>query len=111
MRATLSLLLALIVTGCATDQFEKPGTWSLPPTGMTSNDANLRTMVVNPGDLVAGSGEDTSLAPLSTRPVQLLEAGRRSPLPSVSASQIGAAGLQQQQQPGMSGGAGGAGLQ
>lgn len=109
MRATLAFLLLLAVAGCDNDPFKAPGTWSLPPTGMGSNDANLRTMVVNPNDLVAGEGEDTSLAPLAARPVELLVTGRRRPLPNVNASDIGVG--QQQQQPGMSGAAGGPGPQ
>ncbi len=113
MRATLAILLLLAVTGCVDDPFDKPGTWSLPPTGMGSNDANLRTMVVNPGDLVVGTGEDTSLGPLAARPVQELLTGRRRPLPSVNASEVGATQQQGQpgQQPATAGGAGGAGLQ
>jgi hypothetical protein len=109
MRPTLSILLLPTVAGCAEDQFEKPGTWKLPPTGMTSNEANLRTMLVNPNDAVAGTGEATSLGTLSERPVELLVTGRRHPLPSVNASEIGAGG--QQQQPGTAGAAGGPGPQ
>jgi hypothetical protein len=112
MRATLPILLALTVAGCAADPMDKPGTWSLPPTGMTSNDTNLRTMLVNPNDAVTGTGEDTSMGTLSERPVELLVSGRRRPLPSVNASDIGTTGQQGLQQPGYpGGGAGGAGLQ
>jgi len=114
MRATFPILVLLTLAGCslATDPFDKPGTWSLPPSGMTSNDTNLRTMLVNPNDAVAGTGEDTSLAPLSARPVELLVTGRRRPLPSVNASEIGAGQeTQQQQQPGTAGAAGAPGLQ
>lgn len=110
MRATLPILLLLAVAGCAADPFDKPGTWSLPPTGLASNDNNLRTMVVNPNDLVAGTGEDTSVGSEAEHPVELLVSGRRRPLPSVSAAQIGASGLQQQQ-PGSAGAAGGPGPQ
>ena len=112
MRATLPILLLLAVAGCAADPFDRPATWSLPPTGMASNDNNLRTMVVNPNDLVAGTGEDTSVGVEAERPVEMLVSGRRRPLPSVSASEIGASGLQQQQQqPGAAGAAGGPGPQ
>jgi hypothetical protein len=111
MRATLPIVLLVMIAGCAADPFDKPGTWSLPATGMTSNDTNLRTMLVNPRDAVAGTGEDTSLAPLSARPVELLVTGRRRPLPSVNASEVGATGQQQQQQPGLGGAAGAPGLQ
>jgi hypothetical protein len=114
MRATLSVLLLLTVAACQYDPMDKPGTWSLPPSGMTSNDTNLRTMLVNPNDAVAGTGEDTSMGSLSERPVEMLVTGRRRPLPSVNASEVGTTGQQQQQQqqqPGMAGAAGGAGLQ
>jgi hypothetical protein len=111
MRATLLILLLATMAGCTAEPFDKPGTWSLPPSGMNSNDTNLRTMLVNPGDAVAGTGEDTSLAPLSERPVELLMTGHRRALPSVNASEIGAAGQQQQQQPGLGGAAGAPGLQ
>jgi hypothetical protein len=113
MRATLPILLLLTIAGCSSpDPFDKPGTWSLPPTGMTSNDTNLRTMLVNPNDAVAGTGEDTSVATESERPVELLVTGRRRPLPSVNASEVGAGGQQQQQQqPGSAGAAGGPGPQ
>lgn len=110
MRATLPILLLLTVAGCSSpDPFDKPGTWSLPPSGMNSNDTNLRTMLVNPNDLVAGSGEATSLAPESARPVELLVTGRRPPLPSVNASDVGTSGQGQQQ--GVAGAAGGPGPQ
>ncbi len=111
MRATLPILLLLTVAGCIPDAFDRPGTWSLPPTGLASNDNNLRTMVVNPNDLVAGTGEDTSVGSEAERPVEMLVSGRRQRLPSVSASDIGTSGLQQQQQPGAAGAAGGPGPQ
>jgi hypothetical protein len=110
MRAILVPVLLLTVAGCAPDPFDKPGTWSLPPTGMTSDDNNLRTMLVNPSDAVVGTGEDTSVAPLAERPVEMLYSGRRRPLPSVNASEIGAGG-QPQQQPGAAGAGGGPGPQ
>jgi hypothetical protein len=111
MRATVPILLVLTIAGCSADPMDKPGTWSLPPAGMTSNDTNLRTMLVNPNDAVAGTGEDTSMGNLSERPVELLVTGRRRPLPSVNASDIGTTGQQQGQQQGTGGGAGAAGLQ
>ena len=66
-------------------------------------------MLINPNDLAAGTGEDTSLGPLSVRPVDALLAGRRKPLPSVNASQIGASGQQEQQGGGAGAGASGGG--
>jgi hypothetical protein len=90
MRALLVLGLVGALGGCAQDPFERPRTWSLPPTGLGANDGNLRAMLVNPNDLAAGTADDTSVGPLSVRPVDALLAGRRKPLPSVNASQIGA---------------------
>ncbi len=63
MRAIAAALLLLARGRLPADPFDRPWTWSLPPTGLSSNDTNLRTMLVNPGDAVAGTGEDTSLAP------------------------------------------------
>jgi len=112
MRANLALAALLALAGCDKDPFAQPGTWSLPPTGLGANDSNLRTMVINPNDLVAGTGDDNGLAALSTRPIDLMVAGRRRPLPSVNASEIGAAqGGQQQGGQGSQGGAGGSGTQ
>jgi hypothetical protein len=81
-----------------------------------ANDANLRAMLVNPNDLVVGASDNTSLAPLAARPVELLVTGHRRPLPSVNASDIGTPPIGQQQGvqgggPGTQGGAGGAGTQ
>ena len=106
MRATLSLLLLTVLVGCTQDQYHKPGTWSLPPTGQGSNDSNLRAMLVNPNDLIAGTADDTSIGPLAVRPIDALVTGRRKPLPSVNASQIGAGGGQQQGQQGQQGAGG-----
>jgi hypothetical protein len=112
MRASVVLLL-LAVAGCAQDPFQRPATWSLPPTGLGANDTNLRAMLVNPNDLAAGTGDDTSTGPLSVRPIDALVTGRRRPLPSVNASQIGAGAVQQGQgaQGQGTGGQGGGGTQ
>lgn len=83
-------LLLLTLAGCASQQFEKPGTWKLPPTGQGANDANLRAMVANPNDLVAGANEPGSNGAEAVRPIELLLSGHRQPLSSVSASKIGA---------------------
>jgi type IV pilus biogenesis protein CpaD/CtpE len=104
MRAIRSVALLSLLTACAQDPFERPHTWSLPPAGLGANDSNLRAMVSNPNDLVAGTGEDTSTGPLSVRPIDALVTGRRRPLPSVNASTIGAS-EQQGAQSGPSGGA------
>ena len=103
MRALLILPVFAMLGGCSQDPFDRPQTWSLPPTGLGANDSNLRAMLVNPNDLAAGTGDNTSVGPLSVRPVDALLRGRRKPLPSVNASQIGASGQQDQQ------GGGGAG--
>lgn len=109
MRALLILPFLALLGGCQQDPFERPHTWSLPPTGLGANDSNLRAMLVNPNDLAAGTGDDTSTGPLSVRPVDALLTGRRKPLPSVNASEIGAQSGQQGQQGGGGPGGGGAG--
>jgi hypothetical protein len=105
MRLRIPFLLLLALAGCASsEQFERPGTWKLPPTGQGANDANLRTMIVNPHDLIAGVDEPGSVATEAVHPIDLLMTGRRRPLPNVNASSIGASG-------GGGGGGGGAGGQ
>ncbi len=81
MRSALALLLLLAAGGCEQDPFDRPGTWSLPPSGLGSNDTNLRVMLANPNDLIAGTGESTSTGPLAAQPVELLMTGKRRPLP------------------------------
>lgn len=83
-------LLALLVGGCDPhqDPIDKPGTWSLPPAGLTSNDENLRTMLVNPNDLVAGTGTKTSTGSEAAAPVRRLITGQRAKLPSSEGSLI-----------------------
>ncbi len=104
-------ILVLLVSGCAQDPFERPGTWSLAPEGLGANDSNLRAMLANPEDLSSPRDEEvTSVGSLSTRPVDQLLLGRRARLPSVNASQIGAGGFSQQTQ-GASGSNGGTGAQ
>lgn len=105
MHMMSSLLLLLTMAGCASsEQFERPGTWKLPPTGQAANDANLRVMLVNPHDLVAGANEPASLGSEAVRPVELLLRGQRKKLPNVNAVQIGA------EPGGGSGGGGGGGM-
>jgi hypothetical protein len=101
-RIRIPLLLLLLNLGScgSSEQFERPGTWKLPPAGQGANDANLRAMLVDPHDLVAGVGEPASLGTEAVRPVELLLKGRRQPLPTVNASSIGIGGS--------SGGGGGA---
>ena len=102
MRGKPSLLLLLLIAGCAQDPYERPATCHLPPDGLGANDTNLRTMVVEPADLEAGKGDDGSTGPLSVRPVDRLMTGRRRPLSGLNASAVGGS-----EQPG--GGAQGAG--
>lgn len=107
MRASLMLLIGLVLAGCGYDGWNKPGAWTVPPAGFDSNDSNLRVMLANPRDLSAGQGEETSDGALAARPVQLLLSGQRRPLPSVNASTVGAT----QVQPGMMTGGAGASTQ
>ncbi len=94
MRVIPSVLLLVLLCGCASDPFQRPQTWRLPPDGQGANDANLRTMLVNPADLTAGTSDDTSVGRLSVRPVDALLSGHRQPLPAGNASTIGASSLQ-----------------
>ncbi len=53
-------LLLLPLAACTPDYpMDKQDTWQLPAVG--SNEKNLRVMLVNPQDLVAGTGEDNSI--------------------------------------------------
>ncbi len=97
-RITLVLAFSavLLVGGC--DPYQRPGTWSLPPDHLGANDANLRAMLVDPGDLTTPHGdEDTSLGAMSVRPVTHLYSGRRAALPSGNTTQIGGGGSGGQQ--------------
>ena len=104
---TLLLLPLLLVAGCSSpDPMLKEGTWSLPPAGLDANNENLRSMLVNPNDLVAGTGAETSNANLSAAPVQRLYTGRRNPLPATVGSVINAPAAQQPASQGAGQGAG-----
>lgn len=111
LASLLLLLPVLALAGCDPhqDPIDKPGTWSLPPSGLTANDENLRTMLVNPNDLVNGSGTDTSDASEAAAPVDRLLSGRRYPLPMTSTSTEFS--VPQSTQSGGTGGGGGAGTQ
>jgi hypothetical protein len=87
-RLALPLLAPLLaLAGCTPDYpMDKPGTWSIPP--VSSNDANLRAQLVNPRDLVGGTGEPDTLATEGTPPVKNLFAGKRPPLPDMSTSAV-----------------------
>ena len=94
-RARLAVLggVVLLLGGCAgsplaSDPFAQPGTWS--ETGV--NDANLRAMVADPHDLVAGKDAPNSLAVEAARPVGILFSGKRPALPGGGASGGGGMG-------------------
>jgi len=90
-------LLLLMVTACTPDYpFDRPGTWSLEKMG-SANDANLRTMVANPRDLLAGAGESTSLGPEAAMPVHRLFTGRRAQLPAINTLDVNVVPSSQQQ--------------
>jgi hypothetical protein len=77
-----------VLVGCTPDwPMDRPGTWSLGHEA-GANEANLRAMVVNPHDLVAGSGDGTSLGAEAAQPVQRLFTGHRAPLPTTTASSV-----------------------
>ncbi len=87
-------LLLMLLGGCADnpitgDPFQQPGTWHT--TG--DNDANLRAMVADPRDLVAGKDAANGLAVEAVPPVGLLFSGKRQAL-SGGGSMSGAGGSQ-----------------
>ena len=87
MRLTHLVLPLALLAGCTPDYpMDKEGTWRIPP--VSSNEANLRAMVVNPQDLVSGRGEPNTIAKEGVRPVNNLFQGKRPPLPDTSASAI-----------------------
>jgi type IV pilus biogenesis protein CpaD/CtpE len=96
-------LLLLTVAACTPDYpMDKPGTWNLEQYG-GANDANLRTMVVNPRDLIAGSGESTSFGPEAAAPVDRLLTGKRTPLPATNSLDVTTVSTEQQPAQGGSG--------
>ncbi len=96
-----ALPVLVFLASCAPDPFDRPGTWSVPLGTQGRNDANLRTMVVDPRDLTAGTGEDNSAGTPAVLPVRRLLTGRRPPLPQSDASSIrtGGSGGSQPSQP------------
>ena len=93
-RLPWGLLLLLPLGACAgngltDDPINRPGTWA--PTGI--NDANLRAMVADPRDLVAGKDAANGLAVEAVPPVGLLFSGKRQAL-SGGGSMSGAGGSQ-----------------
>lgn len=75
---TLLALAACSTMPLASDPFKQPGTWS--ETGV--NDANLRAMVADPHDLVAGKDAPNGLAVEAVPPVTRLLSGQRTGLSS-----------------------------
>ena len=97
MRPWPCLLLLLTVAACTPDYpMDKPGTWNLQQCG-GANDANLRAMVANPRDLIAGSGESTSVGREAVAPVDRLFTGKRPPLPSLNTLDVTTIPTEQQQ--------------
>ncbi len=105
MRALLCLMIVLAAAGCQNqpEPFERQGTWSV--TGV--NDSNLKAMIADPHDLVAGRGETTTLSADAVPPVQRLRTGKRFPLSSESAT----TGVSAGQSTNATGGENGAGSQ
>ncbi len=86
MRLISGLSFCLLLAGCAYDPIDNPGTWRVPPKGLTSNDENLRAMLVNPRDIVVGRGETTSVGVTAGSAVRRVLTNQRKPLPSVATS-------------------------
>lgn len=104
--AALLILIGLpacLLGGCQQDPFDRPGTWSVPRNQLGSNDQNLRTMIADPRDLAAGTGEANSESTAAAPAVRRLQTGKRLPLP-----QSGVANLRVGGNSSPSGGAGGA---
>lgn len=83
----LSLLALLLLPACEAtiDPYLAEGRWR--PSG--ANDANLRTMVANPGHLVGGQGPIKVDAQSSASAVARYRADQVRPLPRTSSSDIG----------------------
>jgi hypothetical protein len=89
MKLLLPLVMLFALGACSLDPFEqdpftRPGTWA--PT--SDNDANLRAMVENPHDLVAGRAMDGVVGAEAAVPVKALLAGKRAQLPTTSADTV-----------------------
>jgi hypothetical protein len=104
MRRCIALLLLVAAGGCTPDYpMDKEGTWSVGP-GPGANDANLRTMIVNPHDLVVGTGEANSVGPEAAQPVARLFSGKRTALPASNVAKLNIIGAPEQQPQGGSNG-------
>ncbi|MDE2334152.1 MAG: hypothetical protein KGK10_06395 [Rhodospirillales bacterium] len=89
MKWLLPMVMLLALGACSVDpftqdQFAEPGTWA--PTN--DNDANLRAMVANPHDLIAGRPMDGAVGAEAVMPVDKLMTGKRKHLPNVEANSI-----------------------
>ena len=80
-----SNLVGLLLLGGCDDQ-SRPGTWH----AKGANDANLRSMLVRPADIVSGLAAQEERAKPATLAIRRLDFGRRKSLPDSRASAIGA---------------------
>ena len=78
LRTCVLAAAAAALAACTQDPFDRPGT--VAPRGY--NDANLRAMIVDPSHLRRGVGAGTERGDAGAKPVDLLRAGKRAPLPS-----------------------------
>ncbi len=84
MRNILWLALLLPAACAAEDPLTRAGLWE--PTG--ANDTNLRAMIADPDDLVAGAADSRADGSVVAAAVARYRAGKLKSLPDVSASQI-----------------------
>ncbi|MCC7282211.1 MAG: hypothetical protein IT556_07485 [Acetobacteraceae bacterium] len=109
MRGTflVALLAAAAGSGCTAmnDPWERDGAWR--PT--RANDANLRAMVADQADLVAGRGSDRRVGPGAADAVDRLYRDRVRPLPVTDIARIGASSASPAAPGGGEGGGGGIG--
>jgi hypothetical protein len=90
-RTIASLLLVAALGGCGTPPgwpMEREGAWR--PTRV--NDENLRLMVADPADLIAGRGTDRRVGPGPAEAVHRLNTDRVRPLPDTAIARVGGSG-------------------
>jgi len=81
------LIGILIVPACSYDlgdPYQRPGTYNI----RGDNDANLRAMVADPHDLIAGAGQGASMGAEAAPPVARVLAGKRYALPALNAATV-----------------------
>ena len=79
----------IALAACTPDYpMDKPGTWNIPPGTVSANDANLRTMISDPHDLIEGQAADGATGSEAAAPVTRLVTGRRSRLPDVNGAPL-----------------------